>query len=210
MVTVLCLARLLIQDARTASFCLQAIFTSTGCDHAHSAPVRSVARHDSRSHLHHRARNWQGNAAPPALHRVVTVTLFVRAHLLDDRARASVRLRQAMQVSFEMLDHLALGFRDEAEAGAVARESGQRADRERAGVPQRIEQAGPAAQFVDARRRTRPDGRSPRGPLPSVQPGLHRAAGHGSLALVQRLGGDLAGMIDPHQRGGVLARSVVG
>jgi hypothetical protein len=60
----------------------------------------------------------------------VTVTRFVRTHLLHDRAGASVRLRQPMQVSFEVLDDLSLRFRDEAEAGAVARQSGERPDRE--------------------------------------------------------------------------------
>ena len=69
-------------------------------------PVRR-ARHDSRRNLHHGARECRQLCAAGA-QRIVAVTLFVRAHLLDDRSRASVRLRQAMQMSFEMLDHLSL------------------------------------------------------------------------------------------------------
>ena len=49
-----------------------------------------------------------------------------------------------------MLLDLALGLGEEREIPAVAQRAGRGADRERARVPQRIEQARPAAELADA------------------------------------------------------------
>src|SRR6185295_7653806 len=111
-----------------APFNTERTLTASAAGLALLQPVRR-ARHDSRGHLHHRARQRRQSSAA-RVERVVTMTLFVHAHLLHDRARARVRLRQSMQVSFEMLDHLPLRLGDEAEAGAVAAQSGERTDRE--------------------------------------------------------------------------------
>ena len=50
----------------------------------------------------------------------------------------------------EVLLDLALGLGEEREVPAVAQRAGERAHRERAGVPQRVEQARPAAELADA------------------------------------------------------------
>jgi len=55
-----------------------------------------------------------------------------------------------VQVRFEVLDHLFLGFGDETEAGAVAGEARQRANRKRPGVPDGGQQAGAAAELANA------------------------------------------------------------
>jgi hypothetical protein len=47
--------------------------------------------------------------------------------------------------------------------------------------------------------RTRPGGRLPRAPPAAAFRGSGRIAGERGLAVVERLGGDLAGVIDPHQ-----------
>jgi hypothetical protein len=97
---------------------------------------------------------------------------------------------------------LPLRLCDEAETGAVAGEPGEGADRERACIPQRIEQAGPATQLVDARC-------APGEMVGFLAGRLHqcrlgrRAGGYSRLPLVQRLGRDLTGMIHPHQGSGV-------
>ena len=47
---------------------------------------------------------------------------FVVAHARNDLARAQIARRQLAQVGLQMLDHLALGLGDEAEAQAIARQ----------------------------------------------------------------------------------------
>src|SRR5690606_12283553 len=51
---------------------------------------------------------------PASEHCVATMSRFVLAHLLNDGACAGVVDGQAVQVSFEVLDHLPLGLRYEA------------------------------------------------------------------------------------------------
>ena len=53
-------------------------------------------------------------------------------------------------MTFEMPFDLPLGLGDEAEAGAVADKAGERADGERAGIPERIQQAGAGAELLEA------------------------------------------------------------
>ena len=106
---------------------------------------------------------------------------------------------------FEVLDHLLFGLRDEAEAGAVAGEAGERADRERTRVPERGEQAGVAVRARARAARTRPGGPSRRGPHPAATARIAGFAGRQGLAVVEGLGGDLPGVVDPHQRGRVAA-----
>ena len=75
---------------------------------------------------------------------------LVGAHRLDHRARAAVVRRQRLEVARQVLLDLALGLGEEGEVPAVAQRAGGRADGERAGVPERIEQARPAAELADA------------------------------------------------------------
>lgn len=101
---------------------------------------------------------------------------------------------------FEMLDHLAFGLRHEAQAFPITCQSGQCPDCKRAAVPQWIYQAGTAAEFTDAFRAPSQvialftcrleQGRACRG-----------SPGDDSLAVIQRLGRNFAGVIDPHEPG---------
>ena len=126
---------------------------------------------------------------------------FVVPHLRDDGPRRSVALGQPRQVTRQVLLDLALGFDDEAQAPGIAGTPGCQAERKGTGVPQRVEQAGPVAEFAQAllgpgqvvgffargRGHLRAQGRRARGQR---------------LGLVQRLGADLAHMIDAHQGAG--------
>ena len=115
-----------------------------------SDPVRR-ARHHRRGELHqgsHRA----GQFGATGERRVSTMTCFVGAHLLDDGPSTDVRLRQALQMTVEMLDHLSFRFGHESQTGAVAGKAGEGTDREGSGVPQRVQQTGPAAQLPNALR----------------------------------------------------------
>src|SRR5882757_7859816 len=124
---------------------------------------------------------------------------FVLLHLSQDRARSVIVLRQPIQVAKQVLLDLPLGFRHEAQADAVTQAGSQQPDRERAGIPERIEPADTVAEFLES--------------LPG--PGqvvdflarctLERRAhltlaGAEGLPFVQRLRADLADVIDPDQR----------
>src|SRR5262245_56466253 len=75
---------------------------------------------------------------------------FVGAHRLDHGARALVAFRPRLQVAGEVLLDLPLGFGEEGEIPAVPQRAGGGADGERSRVPERIEQARPAAELADA------------------------------------------------------------
>ncbi len=99
-----------------------------------------------------------------------------------------------------MLDHLILGGGDEAQADAVADQPGHCADAKRQAVEQRVEHARVAAQFADALL-------APGQVIDLLVGGmLHglaylRQLGGQRLALIERLGADLAGVVDAHQAG---------
>ena len=80
---------------------------------------------------------------------------LVVAHLRHDRAALRVARRQPLDVRGQVLLDLALGFDDKAEVRAVAGDAGDDADRERARVPERIEQRRPFAELVEPRLRPR-------------------------------------------------------
>jgi dipeptidyl aminopeptidase/acylaminoacyl peptidase len=161
-----------------------------------SDPV-STARHHARHRAHelaHRPRQL----VRAGRGRLGAVAFLVGAHRLDDRAAFLVAFRQLVQMPGEVLGDLLLGLLDEAQAPAVSGDAGNRADRERAGVPQRIEPARVRVQLAQA----------------VLAPGQVRALLGGGLqhvladrrvardqrvALVQRLRGDLAGVVHAHQ-----------
>ena len=102
----------------------------------------------------------------------------------------------AAQVSF----HLTFGFGDKSKAGAIPHQGRERANAERAGVPQWLEHAGSTAEFAQA------------GFTPGEVIGLFacridheltdfRVPGEQRLGVIQRLSGHLARMINPHQGG---------
>ncbi len=144
-------------------------------------------------------RTGNGSSAPPsavAASACRTSSSFIWATIARE---ARVALRKPFEMSLQVLFDLTLGFRHESEARAVADARGRQADREGASVPERVEQAGPAAQFADALFR-------PRQVVGFLAGGLleHRpqfgAACRESLRVVQRLGADLADVIHAHQR----------
>jgi putative redox protein len=75
--------------------------------------------------------------------RVVGMPPFVARASARRWPRAVVGGRQAVQVAGQVLLDLALGLDHEAQAGGVAQAAGQQADGKGAGVPQRVQQAGP-------------------------------------------------------------------
>ena len=108
----------------------------------------------------------------------------------------------------EMSFDLAFRFRHESEARAVAAEARNRADRDGPGVPQRIEQARARTELAE----------------PVAAPGqviaflVGRAAqrvpglgllGRQRLPVIEPLGRDFAGVIDPHQPRDVAAAGFV-
>ena len=123
--------------------------------------------------------------------------MFVLFHLRHDFPGARIVVRQFMQMPFEMRHYLAFGFSDESEVPSISGEPGEAADGERAGVPQWVEQTFVRAQFFDAlfapgkmivffRRRT-----------PHAFTNA-RVAGGQCLAAIQRLGANLADMVNSH------------
>src|SRR6185437_11517866 len=107
--------------------------------------------------------------------------------------------RQAAEMLAEMALDLPLRLDHEPEAGPVTGERRDRTNKEGAGVPQRVEQAGTGMQVLQAA--LAPGevigllaGRIEQHPARSFRAGGDR------LAMVERLGGDLAGMVDAHQR----------
>ena len=75
---------------------------------------------------------------------------FITAHGIHHCAAGCICARQAPQVLIQVALHLAFGFSDEPQAGGIAKGCGERADGERAGVPQGIEEAGTGPQFPQA------------------------------------------------------------
>ena len=71
---------------------------------------------------------------------------FVGFHLLQNLAAAFVFLRELLQMFGEMAFHLAFGFGHESQAHFIAQRAGESADRERACVPQGVQQAGAAVE----------------------------------------------------------------
>jgi len=66
---------------------------------------------------------------------------LISTHCLKYGTAAGVILWQSRQMLIEMAFDLSFGFDDEAEAHAVAQQSSRGTDRERAGIPEWIQQA---------------------------------------------------------------------
>src|SRR6476661_5988815 len=94
-------------------------------------------------------RTWQSCRA--RVFCLPTVADLVVAHRLDDGATSLVVGRQPFEMALEMAFHLPLSFGHEAEARLVAEQCRERADAERAGIPEWIENAGSRAEFAQPR-----------------------------------------------------------
>ncbi len=95
--------------------------------------------------------------------------------------------------------HLTLGLRQKTQIPFIPQQPGQRADSQRAAIPQRIEQAQMPAQIMHPPR-------SPGQMLGLLLRRLpqffldYRVARGQRLPLIQSLGANLAAVVDPHQR----------
>jgi DNA polymerase-3 subunit delta len=154
--------------------------------------------------LTHQAAHRLGQRPAAGLFGGVAVAFLVATHRFENRAAARILLGQLLQVLGQMVGHLPFGFVDEAEAPAIAAEAGERADRERAGVPQRLQLArrivelaeaffAPAQVIAFLARRV------------EQMAARVRVARGQRLAVIQRLRGDFAGVVDAHQAGDVTA-----
>ena len=72
---------------------------------------------------------------------------LVPLHRRKHRPAARIPVREKLQMAVQVLDHLTLGFGQEAETPTVPGKAGDGNDRERPGVPDWIEQALPATQL---------------------------------------------------------------
>src|SRR3546814_4903385 len=78
------------------------------------------------------------------------VLLLVLAHLLENGAGFVVACRELARMLVQVLADLIFSSSDEAQADAIADQTGRGADPERQPVEKRIEHAGAAAQLADA------------------------------------------------------------
>jgi hypothetical protein len=153
-------------------------------------------------------RQWEGQRDAAAFQGGLRMTRLVDLHLAQHRARAGVLQREFLEVLLQMSFHLVFGFHDKAQAGSVTRQCGNRTDQVTAGIPDRVEQAGAAVQLLQALG-------APCQVVGFLRSGMQQVlanfgvAREGGLAVVKRLGADLARMIDAHQAGGMAAFDVV-
>src|SRR4051794_12892151 len=78
----------------------------------------------------HSGFHGSGKLRRPERLRHGAMRRFLLLHSGDHRARTGISLRQSLEVTAKMLLDLALGFREESEAPAVAEQAGSRAERE--------------------------------------------------------------------------------
>ena len=127
---------------------------------------------------------------------------LIGTHCLKYGTAAGVILWQTREMLIEVAFDLALGFDHEAEAHAVAQQCGGGADRERAGVPERIQQARTGVELLQT----------------CLAPGemvgflvrcfqeqcaSRGGASYQGLAVVEGLRCDFAGVVYTHEGGGV-------
>ena len=104
--------------------------------------------------------------------------------------------------------HLALGFHHKAQADRVATQlASDEAQAKSTCIPKRVQQAGPCAQFSQAAFGPGQVIGFFRAGRQKMRPELRVLGGQG-LRGIQRLRTDLAHMVDPHERTGLLAFSV--
>jgi hypothetical protein len=165
-----------------------------------SKTIRSAC-HYSRSRLHEqlkRLRQVRGAGRDGVL---AVLSLFI-AHGRNDCATARIVSRQLVQVAVKVIANLPLGFCDETEAPLVTDDATQRAHGERSGVPDRAKPTRSFPQFIEALL-------APCEVVKFLVCGLLHLrfnvaiTGDGGVSLVEALCGNLAGVIDTHQSGGM-------
>ena len=124
---------------------------------------------------------------------------FVFLHLLHDGLRGRVGRRQLFQMRMQVLFNLTFGLDHEAQAHRIASTRRQQPERERAGVPERVQQARVRVEFPQPLL-------GPRKVIGLLARGVRElssqcwVARSERLGAVQRLRAHLADMIDTHQR----------
>lgn len=123
------------------------------------------------------------------------VTLFLRAHALEERAGRRVFRRKPSEVILEVADDPPFGLFEVAEARPIAEESEERAAQPAPRVPDGTEKARPRTEGRKAAAATEEVGFLFRSAF--VQPRREfRAAGEERLSPVERLGRHFAGVVD--------------
>lgn len=126
--------------------------------------------------------------------------LLLVTHLFDNRATPRVAVRQSLEMAVEVVANLLLGFPNETEAPLVTENPACRSNRKRTGIPQWRQPADVLAEFADALL-------APRQVVEFLvrrMPHLffdRPVASDRRVPVVQRLGRNLAGVIDAHQAG---------
>ncbi len=126
---------------------------------------------------------------------------FIGSHCLKYGTATGIISWESREVRIEMAFHLSFCFDDKAEAGAIAEQRGRGADRERAGVPQRIQQTRVGLELLQT---SLAPGQMIGFFLGGFEKKLTRCSGTSDqgLAVVERLGGDFTGVVYPHEGGG--------
>src|SRR5262245_15643461 len=124
---------------------------------------------------------------------------LVTLHRAHDRTGAGVRRAQAVEMALEMALDLPFGLLEEAEVPGVAELARGVADRERARVPERIEEARPYPELRDALLGAR-EVVFLLARRPLERSFELRVIRRQRLALVERLGADLTAVVHAHQR----------
>jgi len=142
-----------------------------------------------------------GNRRPPASMAAVECCCS-SSHLLENGAGFVVACRELAKMLVQVLADLIFSSSDEAQADAIADQTGRGANPERQPVEKRIEHAGVAAQLADA---LFTPGQMVDFLIRRLfhRPTYLREASRQGLALVQRLSADFAGVVDAHQAGNV-------
>lgn len=125
---------------------------------------------------------------------------FLVTHLLDDSPAFCIFLGQSVQMTVEVGTHLLLGLGNKAQAPFVTECTTRRADHECARVPQRAQETRTFVEFLQALFTPGEVVEFFIGGALNLRFDI-RVAGDDGVALVQGLGGDFAGMVDPHQTG---------
>ena len=150
----------------------------------------------------HQSLYWFGQLSGARVDGVLPVVGFLIAQLFNDGSTTRIFRRQIIEVAFEVLNDLALGLGDEAQAPLITENAAHRTNRVSTGVPEGTEFAWFFAEFLDALLTPRKvivllGGRF-----------LHllfdtRVPGNRGMTLVQGLRRYLAGVIDAHEPGSV-------
>jgi hypothetical protein len=126
---------------------------------------------------------------------------LIVGHLFENGFAAQIFRAQALEVTAQMRFDLFFRLSDEAKAGAIAPDTGKGTEGQRAKVPNRVQNAGPPFEFLQALL-------APGQMIDFLGGGLlHRGfnpriAGRQGLTAIEGLGGDFPSMVYPHQAHG--------